>query len=70
MQFKHKDLGMGGTTVIRHMEGCKPILVATGGTPKVSAKKDNQVLEMASNKKVTEDIKPSEDDEKFVEEQE
>ena len=42
MPFKHRDLVMGGTTLIKHMEGCKPatILISSqASTPKVSAAK-------------------------------
>lgn len=50
VQFKHRDLGMGGTGVLRHGEGCKPVLLPTGGTPKVKANKQDGkgVLEMVA----------------------
>ena len=38
MQYRHKDLNMGGTALIKHIDdGSKPILTTTDGTPKMSA---------------------------------
>jgi len=44
MQFKHRDFAMGGTTLLRNGEPYKPILVPTGGTPKVSTQAQQKTI--------------------------